>query len=218
MYWYVKRFIDIILSLIGLVVLSPIFLTTAIVIKLESPGPIFFIQERAGFNKQSFRMYKFRTMYIDSPTDSPTWMLPNADDYITRIGHIIRKRSIDELPQLINILKGDMSIIGPRPVVWAEKELINKRYDKGAYNALPGLTGLAQINGRDLVTIEDKAKIDAVYVKNMSFKYDLKIFINTIFYVTKREDIVEGIRSSIDRDNEKKKINSSVIVQEEKYK
>src|SRR5699024_9660671 len=127
-----------------------------------------------GTNKKSFKIYKFRTMYIDSPENSPSWMLEDADKYITKIGKVIRKRSIDELPQLVNILKGDMSFIGPRPVVWAERELINERFKLGVYSVKPGLTGMAQISGRDLLHIKDKAKIDALYIENLNLKYDLK--------------------------------------------
>lgn len=192
MYRHIKRIIDFTMSIILLIILSPLFLLIGLAIKVESPGPVFFTQQRVGLNKQSFKIYKFRSMYTKAPANSPTWDLNNPDKYITKIGKIIRRSSIDELPQLINIIKGDMSFIGPRPVVWAERELINERFKLGVYSVKPGLTGMAQISGRDLLHIKDKAKIDALYIENLSLKYDLKIFLNTIIYVMKGVGIVEG--------------------------
>src|SRR5699024_10918552 len=143
-----------------LIILSPLFLLIGLAIKIESPGPVFFTQQRVGLNKQPFKIYKFRSMYTEAPVNSPTWKLNNPDKYITKIGGEIRKKNIHELPQLINIIRGEMSIIGPRPVVWSEKELINKRNEFKAFLAKPGLTGLAQINGRDHLNYIEKAYLD----------------------------------------------------------
>ena len=198
MYKYIKRLLDLILSIIALIILSPLFLLIGFAIKYESPGPIFFTQQRVGLNKQSFKIYKFRSMYTKAPANSPTWDLNNPDKYITKIGKIIRRRSIDELPQLINILKGEMSIIGPRPVVWTETELINEREKYNANSVLPGLTGWAQINGRDRIEFDVKAKMDGEYAKNKSFFYDTKIFIGTIAYVLKMDGVVEGVMNTVD--------------------
>lgn len=196
--YFVKRGLDIILSTVGLVVLFPAFIIVGIVIKVDSPGPVIFTQERVGLDKQPFQIYKFRTMYVAAPPDAPTWKLDDVDSYITEVGKFIRRTSIDELPQLYNVLKGDMSLIGPRPVIWGEEELIEERYKRGVYNVLPGLTGLAQISGRDYVRVPDKARIDQAYAENLTFKQDLEIFTYTIWYVLKSEGISEGMQERID--------------------
>lgn len=187
-----KRVLDFILSLIGLVVLSPVLLIIALIIKMTSPGPVFFKQKRVGKNKTYFNILKFRTMRTDTPKDTPTHLLANPEQYITSIGKILRKTSLDELPQIINILKGDMSIIGPRPALWNQYDLIEERDKYGANDILPGLTGWAQINGRDELEIDVKAKLDGEYVERMSFLFDCKCFFGTITSVLKHEGVVEG--------------------------
>jgi len=191
-YFFFKRLIDIILSVIGLIILFPFFAIFAIIIKLESKGPVFFKQKRFGKNKEFFTIYKFRTMRTDTPNDMPTHMLNNAESYITKFGGFMRKTSIDELPQIINILQGKMSIIGPRPALWNQDDLIEEREKYGANSVRPGLTGLAQISGRDELEIPIKAKIDGEYVEQISLWLDTKIFFNTIFKVFKSEGVVEG--------------------------
>ena len=187
-----KRVLDFILSLIGLVVLSPVLLIIALIIKTTSPGPVFFKQKRVGKNKTYFNILKFRTMRTDTPKDTPTHLLANPEQYITSIGKILRKTSLDELPQIINILKGDMSIIGPRPALWNQYDLIEERDKYGANDILPGLTGWAQINGRDELEIDVKARLDGEYVERMSFLFDCKCFFGTITSVLKHEGVVEG--------------------------
>lgn len=189
---YVKRVIDFVLSLCGLIILSPVFLILCIWIKLDSKGPILFKQKRIGINKSNFYIYKFRTMYIDTPKDMPTHMLADPDQYITKAGHFLRKTSLDELPQIINILKGEMSIIGPRPALWNQDDLIAERDKYQANNVKPGLTGWAQINGRDELEIPVKARLDGEYVKRISFLFDLKCFFGTITSVLKSDGVVEG--------------------------
>lgn len=189
---YIKRCIDFILSLLGLIILSPIFIILILFIKLTSPGPVLFKQKRVGINKTHFNIYKFRTMKIDTPKDMPTHLLENPDQYITSIGKFLRKTSLDELPQLINIFKGDMSIVGPRPALWNQYDLIAERDKYHANDILPGLTGWAQVNGRDELEIDVKAKLDGEYVKKMSFFFDCKCFWMTISSVLKHEGVVEG--------------------------
>ncbi|GAA0866123.1 sugar transferase [Paraclostridium tenue] len=187
-----KRVIDIIISILGIILLFPIFLITSILIKLESEGPVIFKQLRAGKNSKPFYIYKFRSMKTDAPNLS-TNEFEDANLFITKIGRFIRKTSIDELPQLINILKGDMSIVGPRPVILDEKELISLRQDYNVDNILPGITGLAQINGRDSIGNEEKVKLDYEYLQNRSLKLDIKIVFITIFKVLKKSDIKKEI-------------------------
>ena len=187
-----KRVLDFILSLAGLILLSPVLLIIALIIKLTSPGPVFFKQKRVGKNKTYFNILKFRTMRTDTPKDTPTHLLTNPDQYITPIGKVLRKTSLDELPQIINILKGDMSIIGPRPALWNQYDLIEERDRYGANDILPGLTGWAQINGRDELEIDVKARLDGEYVERMSFLFDCKCFFGTITSVLKHEGVVEG--------------------------
>ena len=189
---YVKRVIDFVLSLCGLIILSPVFLILCIWIKLDSKGPILFKQKRIGINKSNFNIYKFRTMYVDTPKDMPTHMLANPDQFITKAGKFLRKTSLDELPQIINILKGEMSIIGPRPALWNQDDLIAERDKYHANDVRPGLTGWAQINGRDELEIPVKARLDGEYVKRISFLFDLKCFFGTITSVLKSDGVVEG--------------------------
>ena len=192
MYLKVKKILDFLFALIGLIILSPIFILLIIAIKLDSKGPVFFKQKRVGINKTHFNILKFRTMKIDTPKDTPTHLLENPDQYITRVGKFLRKTSLDELPQILNILAGQMSIIGPRPALWNQYDLIAERDKYGANNVPPGLTGWAQINGRDELPIEIKAHLDGEYVKRMGFVMDIKCFFGTIFSVLKRDGVVEG--------------------------
>jgi len=199
---FLKRVIDFILSLIGLIVLSPVFIILCIWIKLDSKGPIFFRQKRVGKNKKHFNILKFRTMYIDTPKDMPTHMLSNPDQYITKAGKFLRKTSLDELPQIINILKGEMAIIGPRPALWNQDDLIAERDKYGANDIKPGLTGWAQINGRDELEIDVKAALDGEYVRRMSFPFDVKCFFGTITSVLKHEGVVEGGTGELHKEEE----------------
>lgn len=199
---FLKRVIDFILSLIGLIVLSPVFIILCIWIKLDSKGPIFFRQKRVGKNKKHFNILKFRTMYIDTPKDMPTHMLSNPDQYITKVGKFLRKTSLDELPQIINILKGEMAIIGPRPALWNQDDLIAERDKYGANDIKPGLTGWAQINGRDELEIDVKAALDGEYVRRMSFPFDVKCFFGTITSVLKHEGVVEGGTGELHKEEE----------------
>ena len=192
MYLKFKRLVDFILSLVGLIVLSPIFLILIIAIKLDSKGPILFRQKRVGIYKTHFNILKFRTMRIDTPRDTPTHLLKNPDQWITKVGKFLRKTSLDELPQIINILKGEMSIVGPRPALWNQYDLIYERDKYGANDILPGLTGWAQINGRDTVEIEDKARYDGYYTENLGLALDIKCFFGTIISVLKRDGVLEG--------------------------
>lgn len=191
-YPLVKRILDFILAIISLILLSPFFILISLIIKLTSEGPVYFKQKRIGKNKKEFYILKFRTMRTDTPKDMPTHLLDNPDAYITRIGKMLRKTSLDELPQLINILKGEMSFIGPRPALWNQYDLIAERDKYGANDVYPGLTGWAQINGRDELPIEVKAKLDGEYVEKMSFVFDLRCFIGTIISVVKHDGVVEG--------------------------
>ena len=192
MYQLLKRGIDIILSLTACILLLPLFLLLFLFIKLDSKGPIFFGQRRVGKGKKTFIMYKFRTMRIDTPHDMPTHLLENPEQYITRVGKFLRKTSLDELPQVIHILLGQMSIIGPRPALWNQDDLIELRDHYGANDIRPGLTGWAQINGRDELSLEKKAEFDGIYVKNVSFLFDLKIFCGTIVSVFHGDGVREG--------------------------
>ncbi|WP_156854427.1 sugar transferase [Oceanobacillus sp. AG] len=191
-YSKMKRLIDIILSLAGLIILSPVFILLSLAIKLESEGPVFFKQKRVAIHKTHFNILKFRTMRIDTPQDTPTHLLGNPDQYITKVGKFLRKTSLDELPQILNILAGQMSVIGPRPALWNQYDLIKERDKYGANDVKPGLTGWAQINGRDELPIAVKAKLDGEYVKRRSFGFDLKCFIGTFISVVKSDGVVEG--------------------------
>ena len=191
-YLTVKRLLDFVLSLIGIVVLMPVFIIIGILIKVDSRGPVIFKQKRYGKNKPPFYIYKFRTMASDAPQNVATKDLNDSKKYITKIGAFLRRTSLDELPQLFNILLGQMTIVGPRPVVLKEENLIIARDLYGANDIKPGITGWAQINGRDLLSIEEKAKLDGYYVENMGFKMDMKCFFKTVKYVLKGEGILEG--------------------------
>ena len=191
-YLKIKRVIDFVLSGIGLILLSPVFLLLIISIKLDSPGPVLFKQKRVGIHKQHFNILKFRTMRIDTPSDMPTHLLENPDQWITKVGKFLRKTSLDELPQIINIVKGEMSIIGPRPALWNQFDLIEARDIYGANDIPVGLTGWAQINGRDELEIDVKARLDGEYAEKISFPMDVRCFFGTIFSVLRREGVVEG--------------------------
>ncbi|MDF2801497.1 MAG: sugar transferase [Anaerocolumna sp.] len=191
-YVKIKRLIDIILSLFGLIILSPVFLTLIIAIKLDSKGPVFFKQKRVGIHKSHFYILKFRTMRIDTPKDTPTHLLENPEQWITKVGKFLRKTSLDELPQIINIFKGEMSIIGPRPALWNQYDLIDERDKYGANEVPVGLTGWAQINGRDELEIDVKARLDGEYADKIGFMMDVRCFFGTIFSVLRSEGVVEG--------------------------
>lgn len=191
-YHYIKRIIDIILSGAAIIILSPLLLVLCLAIKLDTPGPILFTQKRVGIHKSFFQIYKFRTMRIDTPKDVPTHMLENPEQYITKVGKFLRKTSLDELPQIFNIFKGQMSIVGPRPALWNQDDLVAEREKYGANDVTPGLTGWAQINGRDELEIPVKAKLDGEYVARYGFCMDLKCFFGTITSVLKHDGVVEG--------------------------
>lgn len=189
---WIKRWLDILLSLCGIIALAIPMLIIAIVIKIDSPGPVLFRQKRVGIHKTHFSILKFRTMRIDTPHDAPTHELTDPKKWITKSGAFLRKTSLDELPQLFNILKGEMSVIGPRPALWNQFDLIAERDKYGANDVVPGLTGWAQINGRDELDIPVKAKLDGEYVKRLSFGFDCKCFFGTITSVLKADGVVEG--------------------------
>ncbi len=186
-----KRFLDILLSVIGLILLAVPMLIVAAVIKIDDPGPALFTQKRVGIHKTYFKLYKFRSMKVNTP-DIPTHLLTNPEQYISKVGAFLRKTSIDELPQLFNILRGDMSIIGPRPALWNQDDLVAERDKYGANDVRPGLTGWAQINGRDELEIPEKARLDGEYVKRLSFRFDMRCFFGTIFSVLRGDGVVEG--------------------------
>ena len=192
MYKYFKRFLDIVLSAAGLLVLSPILLIIAVAIKMDSKGPVLFKQKRVAKGKEHFQILKFRTMYADVPKDVPTHLLADPESKITKIGRLLRKSSLDELPQIWNILVGEMSIIGPRPALWNQFDLIAERDKYGANDVRPGLTGLAQVMGRDELPIEVKAKYDGDYAQNVTFANDVKIFFKTITSVLGAKGVKEG--------------------------
>ena len=192
MYKYVKRSLDILLSLVGMLVLFPFILVLVLAIKLDSQGPVLFKQTRIGIHKKTFQILKFRTMRIDTPKDTPTHLLENPEQWITKVGKFLRKTSLDELPQIWNIFVGDMSIIGPRPALWNQYDLIEERDRYGVNDILPGLTGWAQIHGRDELPIAKKAELDGYYVQHLSFGLDVRCFFGTIKSVVKSEGVVEG--------------------------
>ena len=202
MFTRVKRLLDFLLSVIGIVVLSPLFLILVVAIKLDSPGPILFKQKRVGRGKEYFMILKFRTMRIDTPKDMPTHLLQNPEQYITKVGKFLRKTSLDELPQIINILKGDMSIVGPRPALWNQFDLIEERDKYGANDIRPGLTGWAQINGRDELEIPVKAALDGEYVQKMGPVMDIKCFLGTFVSVLRADGVVEGGTGSMEKKEE----------------
>ncbi len=203
MYRVIKRIFDFVLSLVALVILSPIFLILVIAIKLDSKGPILFKQKRVGVHKSHFNILKFRTMKLETPKDAPTHLLENPDQWITRVGKFLRKTSLDELPQIFNIFVGQMSIVGPRPALWNQYDLISERDKYGANDVPVGLTGWAQINGRDELEIDVKAKLDGEYVKNFGFMMDLKCFFGTFFSVLRSDGVVEGGTGTTNKDKER---------------
>ena len=188
----VKRILAMVLSLVGILALGWLLILLSIAIKLDSPGPVLFRQNRVGLNKSHFYILKFRTMRIDTPRDMPTHLLVNPEQYITRVGRFLRKTSLDELPQLFNILAGHMAIVGPRPALWNQFDLIAERDRYGANDIRPGLTGWAQINGRDELEIDVKARYDGEYVERMSLAFDLRCILGTVTAVLSRDGIVEG--------------------------
>lgn len=191
-YTKVKRALDFILSLCACIILSPILIVLCIAIKIDSRGPVLFKQKRVGIHKTYFSIYKFRTMQIDTPKDMPTHMLKDPDQYITKVGRFLRRSSLDELPQLFNILKGDMSFVGPRPALWNQDDLVAERDKYGANDVIPGLTGWAQINGRDELEIPVKAALDGEYVRKMGFWFDTRCILGTFTSVLKADGVVEG--------------------------
>ncbi len=197
---FIKRILDILLSLAGIAVLGIPMLVISLAIKLGSPGPVFFRQKRFGVHKGFFRIFKFRTMRTDTPRDVPTHMLENPAKWITRTGAFLRRTSLDELPQLFNILAGDMSVIGPRPALWNQNDLIAERDRYGANDVKPGLTGWAQINGRDELPIPEKARLDGEYVQRLSFLFDCKCFFGTIASVLRHDGVVEGGTGRLERE------------------
>ena len=206
---YAKRIIDILLSFGGLVALSPVFLGLSIAIKIDDPGPVLFTQKRIGQNKQYFKLHKFRSMKMSTPHDKPTHMLENPEQYITKVGKFIRAHSLDELPQIWDIFIGNMSVIGPRPGLWNQDLLTAERDKYDANDVKPGLTGWAQINGRDELEIPVKAKLDGEYVKNESLLFDMKCFFGTVSKVAKDDSVVEGGTGKINEQFNKEKENSS---------
>ena len=194
-----KRLLDIVLSALGILVLLPVFALIAVAIEVDDPGPVFFRQKRVGIHKTHFPIMKFRTMKVNTPKDTPTHLLENPDQYITRVGRVLRKTSLDELPQIFQIFTGEMSIIGPRPALWNQFDLIAERDRYGANDVRPGLTGWAQINGRDELPIDVKARLDGEYVRNISFGFDCKCFFGTIVSVLRSDGVVEGGTGTLDR-------------------
>ena len=189
---FVKRALDILLSAVGTLLLSPLFLLISCAVKAEDGGPVFFTQKRIGIHKSTFNILKFRTMRTDTPHDMPTHLLSDPDRWITRVGRLLRRTSLDELPQILQILSGKMSIVGPRPALWNQYDLIAERDKYGANDVMPGLTGWAQVNGRDALEIEEKARYDGEYAEKLSFGLDLKIFFMTLVNVLRHSDVVEG--------------------------
>ena len=201
---FIKRIIDILLSAAGLLVLAIPMGIIALIVKLDSKGPVLFWQKRVGIHKQNFMMPKFRSMYTETPANMPTHMLSDPQRWITRSGKVLRKLSLDELPQIWSIFVGDMSVIGPRPALWNQDDLIAERDKYGANDVRPGLTGWAQINGRDELEIPVKAKLDGEYVEKMSFLFDCKCFFGTIISVLKHDGVVEGGTGEMAKEKTKK--------------
>lgn len=201
---YAKRLIDLLLSACAIVVLSPVYLLICLAIVADDPGPVFFRQKRVGIHKTHFRILKFRTMKVSTPKDVPTHLLENPEQYITRVGKFLRRTSLDELPQIFQIFTGKMAIIGPRPALWNQFDLIAERDKYGANDVRPGLTGWAQINGRDELPIDVKARFDGEYVQNLSFAFDCKCFFGTIRSVLKSEGVVEGGTGQLEKEKKGK--------------
>ena len=201
---YIKRILDAAVSFLAIVILSPVLLALMLAIKLDGPGPVFFTQKRVGIHKTHFPILKFRTMRIDTPSDVPTHLLENPDQWITRVGKFLRRTSLDELPQVFNILVGQMSVVGPRPALWNQFDLIAERDKYGANDVLPGLTGWAQINGRDELEIPEKAKLDGYYVQNLSLAMDVKCIFGTVSAVIGSKGVVEGGTGATEKDGTQK--------------
>ena len=195
-----KRCLDVILSGCGIVILAPLMALIALAIKVDDPGPVFFRQKRVGIHKSYFHILKFRTMKMDTPRDTPTHLLENPQKYITRVGGVLRKTSLDELPQIFQIFSGKMSVIGPRPALWNQEDLIEERDRYGANDVRPGLTGWAQINGRDELPIDVKARFDGEYVQRLSFLFDCRCFFGTILSVMKHDGVVEGGTGQLEKE------------------
>lgn len=200
---FVKRVLDIVLSLGGIIVLALPLAIISLAVKLDSPGPVFFRQKRFGIHKSFFEILKFRTMRTDTPKDMPTHLLNDPARWITKTGAFLRKTSLDELPQLFNILAGHMSVIGPRPALWNQEDLIALRDQYGANDVMPGLTGWAQINGRDELPLDVKARLDGEYARNISFAFDVKCFVGTVKSVLSHDGVVEGGTGQMEREKEK---------------
>ncbi len=197
-----KRAMDILLSGIALIPLSVVYLILAIAIKIDDPGPVFFRQKRVGIHKTHFHIMKFRTMKMETPRDMPTHLLQNPEQYITRVGGVLRKYSLDELPQILQIFTGEMSIVGPRPALWNQFDLIEERDKYGANDVRPGLTGWAQINGRDELPIDVKARLDGEYVRKMSFLFDMKCILGTVLPVVQGSGVVEGGTGQLEKEKD----------------
>lgn len=187
-----KRAVDSFVSFFGLLILSPVLVVLILIIKIDDPGPAFFTQNRVGKDKKFFRLHKFRSMKMSTPRDIPTHLLQNPEQYITRVGKFLRKSSLDELPQIWDIFRGKMSIIGPRPALWNQADLVAERERYGVNDLAPGLTGLAQINGRDELEIKEKVSFDRRYIENIGFRFDVRCFFGTILSVVKSDGVVEG--------------------------
>lgn len=200
----IKRGLDIILALVGMILAAWLFLLIAVAIRIDDPGPVFFAQKRVGARGKYFALYKFRSMKMSTPHDTPTHLLEDPEQYITRVGKFIRRTSLDELPQLWNILRGDMSIIGPRPALWNQEDLLARREQYGANDIKPGLSGWAQVNGRDELPIERKAELDGEYVSRMSFLFDAKCVFLTALKVLRHDGVVEGGTGELQKTGEKK--------------
>lgn len=200
-----KRCLDVILSGCGIVILAPLMALIALAIKVDDPGPVFFRQKRVGIHKSYFHILKFRTMKMDTPRDTPTHLLENPQKYITRVGGVLRKTSLDELPQIFQIFSGKMSVIGPRPALWNQEDLIEERDRYGANDVRPGLTGWAQINGRDELPIDVKARFDGEYVQRLSFLFDCRCFFGTILSVLKHDGVVEGGTGQLEKEKNERR-------------
>lgn len=201
---YVKRILDVTLATIGLIAASWLYIIIMLLILVDDPGPVFFFQKRIGKDKKYFKLIKFRSMKMSTPHDTPTHLLSNPDQYITRVGRVLRKTSLDEIPQLWNILKGDMSVIGPRPALWNQDDLVQERDKYNANTIRPGLSGWAQIHGRDELEIVDKARLDGEYVQKMSFLFDCRCFFGTAISALRGDGVVEGGTGEIDKMREDK--------------
>ena len=202
---YGKRILDLLLSACGILVLLPVYLVVAVAIEIDDPGPVLFRQKRVGIHKTHFEILKFRTMKVDTPKDTPTHLLKDPDQYITRVGRFLRKTSLDELPQIFQIFTGRMAVIGPRPALWNQYDLIAERDKYGANDIRPGLTGWAQINGRDELPIDVKARLDGEYTERLSFLFDCRCFFGTILSVLRHDGVVEGGTGSMQQDGGREK-------------